>query len=266
VGALRSETGPDGIALVLFDVPGEPVNTLRDGFQKDFEHVFGKLEEDPAVRAIVLASAKPDSFVVGADVAMLARVKTAAEGSALARGGQHAMQELEDLGKRKPVVVAIHGAALGGGMELALAATYRVATDDRRTQLGQPEVQLGVIPGAGGTQRLPRLVGLSRAKWMIYSGEFVDAATAHAWGLVDDVAAGDPIERALEAATRYAAGPTLSLAAAKRAIQRGYDVPIRDGLAGELDEFVGLFSTRDTQHGIESFRQHGPGKARFEGR
>jgi 3-hydroxyacyl-CoA dehydrogenase/enoyl-CoA hydratase/3-hydroxybutyryl-CoA epimerase len=118
---------------------------------------------------------------------MLARVKTAAEGSALARGGQHAMQELEDLGKRKPVVVAIHGAALGGGMELALAATYRVATDDRRTQLGQPEVQLGVIPGAGGTQRLPQLIGIAQALDLILSGKSVRAQKARKLGLVDEV-------------------------------------------------------------------------------
>src|SRR3982751_3871587 len=163
MGALRFETGPDGVATVLYDVPGEPVNTLRDTFQHDFEEVFGRLSDDSSVKAIVIASAKPDSFVVGADVEMLARVKTATEATALARGGQQAMQRLEDLGKRKPVVAAIHGQALGGGLELALAGTSRIATDDRKTQLGQPEVQLGVIPGAGGTQRLPQLIGIAHA-------------------------------------------------------------------------------------------------------
>src|SRR3954469_6839384 len=185
--ALRVETAADGVALVLYDVPNEPVNTLRDSFQQEFEAAFGKLSEDPAVKAVVLASAKPDSFVVGADVEMLSRVKTATEATALARGGQQAMQRLEDLGKRKPVVAAIHGPALGGGLELALACTYRVASDDRRTQLGQPEVQLGVIPGAGGTQRLPQLIGIAQALDLILTGKSVRAQKARKLGLVDEV-------------------------------------------------------------------------------
>src|SRR3954466_3292027 len=185
--ALRFETGADGVALVLYDVPGEPVNTLRDSFQHDFDEVFGKLAGDPAVKAIVIASAKPDSFVVGADVEMLARVKTAVEATALARGGRQAMQQLEDLGKKKPVVAAIHGPALGGGMELALACTYRIATDDKKTQLGQPEVQLGLIPGAGGTQRLPQLIGIAAALDMILAGGPVRPSKARKLGLVDEV-------------------------------------------------------------------------------
>src|SRR3954467_2731703 len=185
--ALRFETGADGVALVLYDVPGEPVNTLRDSFQHDFDEVFGKLAGDPAVKAIVIASAKPDSFVVGADVEMLARVKTAVEATALARGGQQARQRLEDLGKKKPVVAAIHGPALGGGLELALACTYRIAPDDKKTQLGQPEVQLGLIPGAGGTQRLPQLIGIAAALDMILAGGPVRPSKARKLGLVDEV-------------------------------------------------------------------------------
>src|SRR5205085_10982880 len=131
---------------------------------------------------------KPDSFVMGADVEMLARLKTQAEAGALARGGQQAMQRLEDLGRKKPVVVAIHGAALGGGLELALACTYRMASDSRKTQLGQPEVQLGLIPGAGGTQRLPALIGIAQALDLILSGKSVRAAKARKLGLVDEVA------------------------------------------------------------------------------
>src|SRR3954467_1529557 len=187
MSALRVETAADGVALVLYDVPNEPVNTLRDSFQQEFEAAFGKLGEDPAVKAIVLASAKPDSFVVGADVAMLAKVKSAAEATALARGGQQARQKLEALGKRKPVVIAIHGPALGGGLEVALAGTYRIATDDRKTQLGQPEVQLGVIPGAGGTQRLPQLIGTAAPPAPILGAAPVRAAKARKLGLVDEV-------------------------------------------------------------------------------
>src|SRR5438132_5838784 len=185
--ALRVETAPYGIATVLYDVPGEPVNTLRESFQQDFDQVFGRLSEDAAVTGIVLASAKPDSFVVGADVEMLSRVKTASEATALARGGQQAMQRLQELGRRKPVVAAIHGPALGGGLELALAATYRIATDDRKTQLGQPEVQLGLIPGAGGTQRLPALIGIAQALDLLLTGKSVRASKARKLGLVDEV-------------------------------------------------------------------------------
>src|SRR5437764_3344207 len=187
MGALRAETGPDGIALCPYDVPGERVNTLRDSFQQDFHEIFGRLAEDSAVKGVVLASAKPDSFIVGADIEMLSRLSSAAEASALARGGQRAMQRLEDAGKRKPVVAAIHGAALGGGLELALACTYRIASDDRRTQLGQPEVQLGLIPGAGGTQRLPQLIGIAQAMDLILTGKSVRALKARKLGLVDEV-------------------------------------------------------------------------------
>src|SRR5438105_517423 len=187
MGALRAETGPDGIALVLYDVPGERVNTLRDTFQQDFHEIFGRLAEDSAVKGVVVASAKPDNFVVGADVEMLARTKNAIEATALARGAQQALQRLEEIGKRKPVVAAIHGPALGGGLELALACTYRICTDDKKTQLGQPEVQLGLIPGAGGTVRLPALIGIAHALDIILAGKAVRASKARKLGLVDEV-------------------------------------------------------------------------------
>ena len=134
MGTFRIEVGQDGVALLLMDVPGESANTLRADFQDEFEQAFKTLADDGAVKAIVFASAKPDSFLVGADVEMLARVKTQAEATALARGGQEAMQRLEDLGKRKPIVAAIHGPALGGGLELALAsATASPPTTGRRS-------------------------------------------------------------------------------------------------------------------------------------
>jgi len=214
MSVLRIETGPDGVALVLYDVPGEAVNTLRHGFQEEFEAAFGRLGEDSAVKAILLASAKPDSFVAGADIEMLSRIKTAAEASALARGGQQAMQRLEEAGKRKPVVAAIHGAALGGGLELALACTYRIASDDRGTQLGQPEVQLGLIPGAGGTQRLPHLIGIAQALDLILTGKSVRAQKARKLGLVDEVV---PKAILLEVARRRAR----ELAAGELRIERG---------------------------------------------
>ena len=120
MSTFRIDVGQDGVALLLMDVPGESANTLRADFNEEFEQGFKKLSEDPAIKAVVFASAKPDSFIMGADVAMLARVKTPAEATALARGGQQAMHKLEELGKRKPIVAAIHGPALGGGLGAAV--------------------------------------------------------------------------------------------------------------------------------------------------
>src|SRR3954470_17175748 len=187
MGTFRMDLGQDGVALVLMDVEGESANTLRADFADEFEPLFKRISDDPAVKAVVFASAKPDSFIMGANIEMLSRVKTAAEATALARGGQQAMARLEELGREKPVVAAIHRAALGGGLDLALACTYRIATDDKRTQLGQPEVQLGLIPGAGGTQRLPALIGIAAALDMILAGGPVRPSKARKLGLVDEV-------------------------------------------------------------------------------
>jgi enoyl-CoA hydratase/carnithine racemase len=175
---------------------------------------------------------------------------------------QRACDRIEAL----PVVAiaAVNGYALGGGCEITLACDFRFASTGAR--FGQPEIVVGLIPGAGGTQRLPRLIGPARAKRMIYTGEFVDATLGADWGLVDEVVDGDAFDRALEQAKRYAAGPTMSLAAAKRAIVRATNVGIEEGLAFELDEFTKLFSTDDTRRGLESFLAEGPGKATYEGR
>src|SRR5205807_2503472 len=172
------------------------------------------IETDPDVKAVVIASGKPEGFIAGADVQMLRAVKTAAEATALSRGGQASMNRLEEIGKRKPVVAAIHGPALGGGLELALACTYRICTDDKKTQLGQPEVQLGLIPGAGGTVRLPALIGIAHALDLILTGKSVRAQKARKLGLVDEVV---PKAILLEVARRRAR----ELAAGELRIERG---------------------------------------------
>jgi enoyl-CoA hydratase/carnithine racemase len=163
------------------------------------------------------------------------------------------------------VVAAIAGYALGGGLEFALCADFRVAGEGAK--VGQPEILLGVIPGAGGTQRLPRLIGPSRAKDIVYTGRFVGAAEALAIGLVDKVVPdADVFTAALDLVRRYASGPAVALRAAKQAIDEGLDVDLGTGLEIERLNFAGLFATEDQRTGMRSFIENGPGKASFAGR
>jgi len=165
----------------------------------------------------------------------------------------------------KPTVAAVTGYALGGGCELALCCDFRVAAQDAR--LGQPEILLGIIPGAGGTQRLARLVGPARAKDLIYTGRFVGAEEALAIGLVDEVVpAADVLAAARRRVERYVKGPAYALRAAKEAVDRGLDVDLASGLRIERALFTALFATGDREIGMTSFVNEGPGKAVFEGR
>jgi 3-hydroxyacyl-CoA dehydrogenase/enoyl-CoA hydratase/3-hydroxybutyryl-CoA epimerase len=183
--ALSFEVRDDGVAVVTYDVPGEPVNTLRESFAREFDQVFQALQGDPRVRAVVLASGKKDTWVAGADIRMLHACKSAQDGAALSRKAQAAMGQIARY--PKPVVAAIHGAALGGGCELALAASARVLSDDSKTVLGLPEVKLGVLPAANGLQRLARLVGLQAALDLGLTGKSVRPARAKRLGLADEV-------------------------------------------------------------------------------
>ena len=162
------------------------------------------------------------------------------------------------------VIAAVSGYALGGGCELALACDYRIAGE--RAVFGQPEILLGVVPGGGGTQRLARLVGPSRAKELCLTGRQVDAQEALRIGLADEFVDGDPHERALALAGSIASGALGAQALCKRIIDRGLSLPLADGLAAERDAFVEVFGTNDSQIGVASFREHGPGKAQFTGR
>lgn len=175
----------DDVAVIVLDVPGQSMNTLRTDFVADLERLLGDLEADRAVAGVVLASGKTDSFIAGADIEMLAAVASPADGVALSREGQRVFDRIE--GSTTPVVAAIHGTCLGGGMELVMACHGRIASDDPATRLGQPEVLLGLIPGAGGTQRLPRLAGLEQALELILTGRDVSASRARSLGIVDDV-------------------------------------------------------------------------------
>jgi len=174
-----------GTAVVTLDVTGAPVNTLSSAVAQEFDGLLTRLEGDPMVGAIVLISGKADNFIAGADIEEFTRLRTAEEATALSRRAQDLMNRVAAC--RKPVIAAIHGSCLGGGLELALACHWRVATDHPKTQLGLPEVQLGIIPGAGGCNRLPRLIGVRAALDIILAGKSERAAKARKLGLIDEL-------------------------------------------------------------------------------
>ncbi len=176
----------DGIAVVTIDLPGESQNTLKAEFVDEANALLDRLEQDPNVRGVVLISGKPGSFIAGADINMLKACRTAAEAAELSKAGQRFFDRLENF--KTPVVAAIDGACLGGGLELALACHGRVCTDHPKTALGLPEVMLGVLPGSGGTQRLPRLIGIPAALDLMLTGKHLNAQKARRLGLVDEVA------------------------------------------------------------------------------
>jgi 3-hydroxyacyl-CoA dehydrogenase/enoyl-CoA hydratase/3-hydroxybutyryl-CoA epimerase len=173
----------DGVAVLVFDLPDEPVNKLSARVKSEFEDAFGSIASDESVSAVVVISGKPDIFIAGADIDEFVALRTREEAETLSREGQAMLDGVANF--PKPVVVAINGACLGGGLEFALAAHYRVASSHPKTQLGLPEVQLGIIPGAGGCQRLPRLIGLRKALEMILTGRSIRADRARRLGLVD---------------------------------------------------------------------------------
>ncbi|MGH8912122.1 MAG: enoyl-CoA hydratase-related protein, partial [Acidimicrobiia bacterium] len=183
----RIDVADDGVATVTMDRANEPINTLDPSLLGDFAAVLTRIEEDALIRAVVLTSGKQNSFLLGANIKWFSELTDPAEATDAIRQGQAMFARLEALQIHKPVIAAIHGACLGGGNELVLACSYRIATDDPRTQLGQPEVQLGIIPAAGGTQRLPRLIGIAAALDMILTGKPVKASKARKLGLVDEV-------------------------------------------------------------------------------
>src|SRR5512138_3691875 len=175
----------DGIAVVTFDLPGEKVNKLTAAVMEELDGLLERLAADGSVKALVFASGKADTFIAGADIAEIRDITDAARGEALSRRGQAVFRRIEEM--PFPTVAAIHGACLGGGFELALACDHRVISDDARTVLGLPEVKIGIMPGFGGTQRLPRLAGLINGLDLIVTGRNVRPRQAKRLGLADAV-------------------------------------------------------------------------------
>jgi enoyl-CoA hydratase/carnithine racemase len=251
------ESRPGGVALLRLNRP--PVNPLSTALLGELAVHAAALAADDAVKAVVVAG-NEKAFAAGADVSEFIGDGAAAAASA---GFRHALDTLAAI--PRPVIAAVNGVALGGGFELALACDLRVAADNCR--LGFPEIQLGIFPGGGGTQRLPRLVGPARAKELIWSGRHVRSDEALALGLVDRVVpAAEVLDAALAWATELGSGAVVAMGLAKHAIDAGFDGSLAAGLDRETAGFTAVFDTDDARVGIASFLADGPGKATFSGR
>jgi enoyl-CoA hydratase/carnithine racemase len=258
---VEAAPGEAGRAIAMIRLDRPPMNALSTGVQAEIAAAAAEVSDDPQVRAVVIYGGEK-VFAAGADVKEMSGLSYA-DMADRSRRLQASFTAVARIGK--PVIAAITGYALGGGLELALCADFRIAGEGAR--VGQPEILLGLIPGAGGTQRLPRLVGPARAKDIVFTGRFVKAAEALAIGLVDQVVPDAEVESAAVAyAQRFVDGPAVALRAAKLAIDEGLDADLDTGLEIERLHFAGMFATEDGQAGMRSFVENGPGKARFAGR
>lgn len=248
----------DGIATIRLDRP--PMNALNAEIQVGLIEACREVGGRKDVAGVIIWGGEK-VFAAGADIKEMETMSYTdmVDHSGLLQDFTRSLASIP-----KPTVAAITGYALGGGCEVALACDFRVAADNAR--LGQPEILLGIIPGAGGTQRLARLVGASRAKEIIFSGRFVGAEEALRIGLVDEVVPAEEVYAAAQARLRpYVGGPAYAIRAAKEAIDRGLEVDLETGLEIERQQFTALFATKDRATGMRSFVENGPGKARFEG-
>ena len=236
------------MALVTIDNP--PMNALSTALLEELEAEVEALDADDEVRAIVLRGGGERAFVAGADIKEFPALRESAAEGGSARGIQRVGQRMD--AAHTPFVAAIRGFCLGGGLELAMCCDVRVCSDD--AQLGQPEIKLGLIPGGGGTQRLPRLVGIGRAMFLNLTGDFVDAETAYAWGLVERVVpAGELEEEALALAGRIAAQSPHAVAVLRELARTTRDLPLEEGLRREADGFVRCLRSDDGAEGVAAF-------------
>ena len=237
------------VALVTIDNP--PLNALSAGIIEELEAEIDRLDDDPTSRAIVLRGAGERAFVAGADIKEFPALREAGGNEGGAARGLHALGHRMDAA-HTPFVAAIGGYCLGGGLELALCCDVRICADD--ATLGQPEVKLGLIPGGGGTQRLPRLVGLGRANLLNLGGEFIDAETAYAWGLVEQVVPRDElIPAAMTVAAGFASRSPHALAVIRDLARTTRDLSLEEGLRREADAFRRCLLSEDGEEGVAAF-------------
>jgi enoyl-CoA hydratase len=238
----------DNIGWVKINRP-EILNALNSELIKSLTQALHDIEQDAAVKVVVITGAGEKAFVAGGDINEMAAMAPLAA-RAFGRNGQHLIESIEKM--TKPVIAAVNGYALGGGLELALACDFIYASEKAR--FGLPEVTLGVIPGFGGTQNLPRLIGPNKAREMIFSGKLLTAAQAREWGIVNEVfPAGDLIPKVMEIALAIANNGMIAVASAKDAIVNGLNMPKEDGLRYESSLFATLFSTEDQKEGMQAF-------------
>jgi enoyl-CoA hydratase len=247
------------VGVIRLDRP--PVNAINRAMHAEISDAAQRADADPAIRAVVVYGG-PKAFAAGADIREMADL-TPAEINVYGGALSASLDRVARIAK--PVIAAVTGYALGGGCELALTADFRVVAED--AQLGLPEITLGVLPGAGGTQRLPRIIGVTRAKEMIFSGRPVGGPRAVEIGLASRaVPSAEVFDVAMDWARRLAGGATAAIGLAKAAIDDGLDGSVEAGLAKETAAFAATFATEDQTIGMRSFLTEGPGKAQFVGR
>jgi len=249
----------DAVATVTIDRP-KALNALNDETIAELDHCFTAIAGDKNIRCVILTGGGEKAFVAGADIGELA-VLDVPGGRTKCDTGQAVFFKIEKL--PQPVIAAVNGFALGGGCEIAMACDIRLASE--KAKLGQPEVNLGIIPGYGGTQRLARLVGYGKAKQMIFTGDFISAAEAYRIGLVDEVYPPEELmSKAKEMAQKIAAKGPLAIKAAKEAITRGMNMDLESGCAYEAEQFAAICASEDKTEGTKAFLEKR--KAEFVGR
>lgn len=240
-------TRDDGIATLTLNRP--PLNPLNSRVLRELGEAIRELEADPGQKVVIITGAGEKAFAAGADITEMANL-TPVEAYTFCQIAREAYEQIEKLGK--PVIAAVNGLALGGGTELALACDFRLAAETAK--FGQPEINLGIIPGAGGTQRLARLIGLAKAKELIFLGEIIEAGVAEEIGLVHRVVpAAELMNEAHKLARKLAAKPAVALKMAKEAINTGINMDLHSALTLEIQNFVTAFSSDDRREGLAAF-------------
>lgn len=248
---VRSET-EDGVRILTIDRP-EKLNALNADVRRELIEEVDRAEADPAARVLVFTGAGEKAFVAGADIGEFAGRSPVEQRAAMS--GPQLFDRVWDC--PMPTIAMIGGFCLGGGSELALACDLRIGADSAK--LGQPEIRLGIIPGGGGTQRLPRLVGYGKAAQIVLTGEMLDAVAAYEIGWLDEVVPAEELRaRTMEIARSMAGKSPVTLAIAKRALRAAYEMPLSAGLAHERDLFALAFSTEDKIEGVAAFLEKRP--------
>lgn len=239
----------DNVAIIKLNRP--PMNPLNSQVFEELGRAADELQGDETIKALIITGEGTKAFAAGADITEMADL-TPVEAYSFCQGSRIAFEKIENLGK--PVIAAINGMALGGGCELALACDFRIAADN--SKFGQPEISLGIIPGAGGTQRLSRLLGTAKAKELIFLGDVFDAPEAEKIGLINKTVPADNLmDEAMILAKRLAAKPTVAMKMAKAAINTGINLDITSALTLEIQNFIIAFASADRKEGISAFME-----------